>query len=65
MAAGHSSFSPVLPRGLVGSRAATTNFSALSRPELGALLVAPLAEFEGLKQMIGEQSEQIARLKGL
>jgi hypothetical protein len=42
-----------------------SSLSALSRPELEALLVELLGEVEALKQLAGEHREEIARLKGL
>jgi hypothetical protein len=42
-----------------------TTISALSRPELEALLVDLFSEVAALKQLVCEQREEIARLKGL
>jgi hypothetical protein len=39
--------------------------SALSRPELEALLVTQFADISTLKQMVSELREEVARLKGL
>jgi Transposase DDE domain group 1/Transposase IS66 family len=42
-----------------------SNLSDLNRPELEALLVKLFGEVAALKQIVGEQREEIARLKGL
>ena len=42
-----------------------SNLSDLSRPELEALLVELFGEIAALRQTVGEQREEIARLKGL
>jgi Transposase IS66 family len=42
-----------------------TNLSDLNRPELEALLVQLFDEIAALKQIVSEQREEIARLKGL
>jgi hypothetical protein len=42
-----------------------SNLSDLNRPELDALLVKLFGEVAALKQIVGEQREEIARLKGL
>ena len=44
---------------------APSNFSDLNRPELEAFLVKLFGEMAALKQIVGEQREEIARLKGL
>jgi hypothetical protein len=41
------------------------NLSDLSRPELEALLVEVFGTVAGLEKIVGEQREEIARLKGL
>ena len=41
------------------------NLSELSRPELEALLVDVFGTVAGLEKVVGEQREEIARLKGL
>ncbi len=41
------------------------NLSELSRPELEALLVEVFVRVAGLEKIVGEQREEIARLKGL
>ena len=61
----HFSLAPARLGTIPEQCAAANHLSDLNRPELEALLVQLFDEVAVLKQIVSEQREEIARLKGL